>query len=91
MEHVGKVAYHLQLPADTRIHDVFHVGLLKPFWGEPPAAPLALPSTSNGRLLPSPAKVLKSKQIRGVWRLLVQWEGFPLEDATWEQLDEFRQ
>jgi hypothetical protein len=74
-----------------RIHDVFHVGLLKAYRGEPPATPPALPPTSDGRLLPGPAKVLKAQQRRGVWHLLVQWDGIPLEDATWEQLDEFRQ
>jgi hypothetical protein len=91
LERVGTLAYRLQLPAGTHIHDVFHVGLLKAYRGEPPAAPPALPPTSNGRLLPGPAKVLKAQQHRSVWHLLVQWDGLPLEDATWEKLDDFRQ
>jgi hypothetical protein len=75
----------------ARIHDVFHVGLLKPFRGEPPANPPALPSTADGRLLPGPEKVLQAQLRRGAWYVLIQWAGLPTEEATWEQREEFRQ
>ncbi|XP_020197229.1 uncharacterized protein [Aegilops tauschii subsp. strangulata] len=90
LERIDNVAYRLQLPSSARIHNVFHVGLLKPFHGEPPATTPDLPPTSEGRLLPGPAKVLKAQQSRGVWRLLIQWQGLLEEDATWEHLDKFR-
>ncbi|XP_073367793.1 uncharacterized protein [Aegilops tauschii subsp. strangulata] len=91
LEHIGKVAYRLQLPAGACIHDVFHVGLLKPYRGEPPAAPLALPPTFDGRILPGSEKVLQAQLRRGVWYVLIQWTGLPAEEATCEQRDEFRQ
>uniref|UniRef100_A0ACD5VN94 Uncharacterized protein n=1 Tax=Avena sativa TaxID=4498 RepID=A0ACD5VN94_AVESA len=83
LERIGTLAYRLELPQGSRLHDVFHVGLLKAYRSDPPAAPPTLPPTAEGRLLPSPEKVLKAQKRRDVWHVLVQWTGLPVDDATW--------
>ena len=88
LERIGKVAYRLQLLAGARIHDVFHVGLLKPFRGDPPAATPVLPPT--GAFFQDRRRVVGPAASR-VWHLLIQWQGLLEEDATWEQVEEFRQ
>jgi hypothetical protein len=90
LERVGKVAYRLQLPEGARIHDVFHVGVLKPMCGPPPSTVPALPPLRHGRPLLQPDRVLRASLHRGVWHVLVQWADMPPSEATWEQVDEFR-
>ena len=81
----------MQLPARARIHDVFHVSLLKKFEGTAPTAIVPLPEILHGRVIPTPNKVLKARLNRGVWELLVHWVGRPASDASWEQLEDFTQ
>nr|AAL82656.1 retrotransposon protein, putative, unclassified [Oryza sativa Japonica Group]AAM18147.1 Putative gag-pol polyprotein [Oryza sativa Japonica Group] len=87
---INEVAYRLALPPGTRLHDVFHVGLLKPFVGVSPSAPLALPPIQHGAAQPVPRQVLRARLARGVRQLLVQWEGLPASATSWEDLDDFR-
>jgi hypothetical protein len=83
-------AYRLQLPEGARIHDVFHVGVLKPFHGEPPSSTLALPPLHHSQLLEVPECVLKVQLCRGIRQALVKWAGLPAVESTWEPLDEFK-
>jgi hypothetical protein len=54
---IGDVAYRLQLPADAKLHDVFHVGLLKQFKEEPPVETPTLPTIHHGRACAEPGQV----------------------------------
>jgi hypothetical protein len=71
VERVGQVAYRLGLPEGARIHDVFHVGVLKPFRGDPPSSVPPLPPLQHGRQLLHPDRVLRSQLRRGQWHILV--------------------
>ena len=91
IERLGAVAYRLRLPPNARIHDVFHVALLKKFEGEPPAAIVPLPVILQGRVVPTPSQVVRARLNRGRWELLVQWTGCSAADATWEPIADFKE
>jgi hypothetical protein len=61
VQRIGSVSYKLQLPANARIHDVFHVALLKKFEGTTPDKVVSLPPILHGRILPVPEKVVKAR------------------------------
>ena len=63
---------------------------LKKYTGDPPAAVVPLPSILHGRVLPTPAAIVRSRLNRGRWQLLVHWEGRTAVDATWEDIDDFK-
>jgi hypothetical protein len=86
----GDIAYRLQLPQGAKIHDVFQVGLLKPFHGELPTVPGALPPLHHGRACPTLARVIHAQLAHGRRELLVQWTWQEASDASWMELDEFR-
>lgn len=66
LERAASVAYKLRLPEGAHIHDVFHVALLKRYFGEPPADLLALPPLEHRHVVPSPEKVRCAHLNRGV-------------------------
>jgi hypothetical protein len=90
IEIINDVAVRLELPLGARLHDVFHVGVLKKFIGASPPSPPALPAIHNGAVIPEPLRVEQARLARGVRQVLVHWRGEPAESASWEDLDEFR-
>lgn len=88
---MGKVAYQLQLPPHSRIHNVFHVSLLKPYVpGESSHVSAELPPASvDNDPVVAPLAIIASKLIpaeSGPTRMvLVQWKDLPLEEASWEE------
>ncbi|PNX75147.1 hypothetical protein L195_g031078, partial [Trifolium pratense] len=93
LERIGKVAYKLALPSHLKIHNVFHGSLLKPYEGPPPSTVDQLPPFSvDHHPLVTPLAIIRSQDriINGqkVRYVLVQWQGLPPEDTTWEAWDE---
>ncbi|XP_068638467.1 uncharacterized protein [Aristolochia californica] len=91
LEHIVSVAYHLQLPIDAHIHDVFHVSLLKPFKGDSPLLHTPLPPLHDGRILATPAHVYQARKVNDLWELLVHWAETDPVEASWQSLAEFRE
>jgi len=91
VERIGDVAYKLALPAGAHIHDVFHVGLLKKFYGEPPSQTPPLPLVQHGRVVVEPEAVIRGRLARGRREVLVRWKGAPAAKTSWVALDDFRE
>ncbi|GAU11620.1 hypothetical protein TSUD_346120 [Trifolium subterraneum] len=90
---VGAVAYKLKLPDYAKIHPVFHVSQLKPFKGftNEQYFPLPLTMTEIGPLS-QPIDVLQVRTIikgtKKVHQVLIQWDQYPREEASWEDADD---
>ena len=92
---VGQVAYKLELPANMKMHPVFHVGLLKPYHSDgrahPPAVPLecspegdlfALDAVLDYREIRRGAG--RSNRNRGVIKqYLVKWKDHDESSNSW--------
>jgi hypothetical protein len=74
----------------TKLHDIFHVGLLKHYYDDTPEGPGILPPICHGRACLEPESVIKSRLSRGHHKLLVIWKGLTTTDTTWTDLKEFR-
>jgi hypothetical protein len=90
IERIGAIAYHLQLPPNAKIHNVFHV-FLKKFEGTPPAEPAPLPPIVRGRAVAQPNSVVRARPVGSSWELLVRWQEKSIAKATWEPLQQFKE
>ncbi len=86
---IGEVAYELELPEGSRIHNVFHVSCLKKAVGQNVIVATDLPPLNEeGKLILESAEILEVRervlQNRTVKEYLVRWRHLQLDDTTWE-------
>ena len=92
---IGKVAYKLNLPKESKIYPIFHISYLKKKIGTQ-VSPNPRPPTimENGTMAPKPEKILKKrlkkKGNRAGVDILIQWKGANKEDATWVDAEGLR-
>jgi hypothetical protein len=89
LEIINEVAVRLELPARARIHDVFHVGVLKKYHDTPPQATPSLPPLHHGAVTLEPTRAVKTRLARGARQVLIQWKDQSPASATWEDVDTF--
>eukprot|EP00253_Pinus_taeda_P034990 PITA_34990 len=86
---IGQVAYELELPQGSKIHNVFHVSCLKKALGQHVTVTDELPPMDDeGHLLLQLEAIIdtRERQLRSrtVQEFLVRWKNLLDEDATWE-------
>ncbi|KAJ1571639.1 hypothetical protein NDA11_002906 [Ustilago hordei] len=86
-ERVGRRAYRITLPANLRVHDVFHVSMLEP------AKTSSLPHRTDQPIIPSlpdedldfeVEALIDKRSFNGTTEYKVLWRGYSEEAASWE-------
>eukprot|EP00253_Pinus_taeda_P018433 PITA_18433 len=87
---VGPVAYQLALPSHIRIHNVFHVSVLKKYVYDPKHVIRwqDVRVELEGEVLVEPQSILDRREVRLRKRVITQvkvlWQHYGPEEATWE-------
>ena len=74
LKRIGQVAYKLAFPNSSRIHDVFHISLLKPFRG-----------TISDQTLPLPPEIMNFHPVLEPY-LVLQERQLPNQDMDLHQI-----
>jgi hypothetical protein len=84
-EQVNEVAYKLDLPKTMKIHNVFHVSLLKSYVPGRGPAPPPCPIEINGELeYVVECLYTHRERTKGKKEYYVKWKGYGPEHCTWE-------
>jgi hypothetical protein len=89
---LGKAAYKLELPADAKIHQVFHVSQLNPFTPDYMPVYDALPKLLDlDKEGVEPEAILECRLVKkgnnAMVQLRIKWTNLPSDTTTWEDAD----
>jgi hypothetical protein len=92
LERIGAVAYRLDLPASSRIHNVFHVSQLKEYIPDFTPVFTELPTPPTLDTIDSEPETILDRRLmkKGnapVLQALIKWTNLPADAATWEDWD----
>jgi hypothetical protein len=69
---INEVIVCLALLPSAKLHDVFHVGLLKKWIDDPLVAPPPLPVVHHGAIVPEPERAVRTHLAHGVQQVLIR-------------------
>ena len=93
IKRIGEQAYELALSPHLKIHNVFHVSLLKKYVSDPQHVleDDHVNFVSQDEVIAEPDVILQSREKslrnRTLREVLVQWKGYPADEASWEDWD----
>ena len=92
LKRIGEQAYELALPPHLHVHNVFHVSLLKQYIADPSHTlneDTILVSQEEFQMEPEQVLEIRDRELhhKRIQEALVQWKGYPVEDASWEDWD----
>lgn len=90
---IGKQAYRLALPSKySRIHNVFHVSLLEPYYQRTGETPHVIqPDLIDGQESWEVLDILDKRTRKGTDEYLIRWKGFGPADDSWEPISNLDQ
>jgi hypothetical protein len=91
-ERIGKVAYRLELPPTSQIHNVFHISQLKEYRADYTPVFADLPKLPQLDTIDTePETILDRRMMKKgnapVIQVLIKWRNQPEDAATWEDWD----